>query len=249
MELFLMVRACKRAYANKIILIIPYFGYARMDRKVHDRTPISASDIAMILEKIGVDQIVSLDLHSPQIQGFFRNITIENIMPSVIFAPYFERKKLNNIIVAAHDYAIHRSRSLMGVLNQYDVTSKLAILTKYRSRPGVIDKMCLVGDVKGADVVMIDDICDTGGTLVESAKQLKLKGANKIYACITHPVLTKNAIERIKNSDIDEVILLDTIPIREDIPSKVVQLSVAPLIADAIKRMQNNESLSNLFNN
>ncbi|MFA6119652.1 MAG: ribose-phosphate diphosphokinase [Parachlamydiales bacterium] len=248
-ELMLMIRACKRANADKIIVVLPYFGYARQDRKTHDYSPISASDISMILEDIGADQVITLDLHCSQIQGFFHNISVLNLKTSIMFVPYFERKGLNELVVVAPDAgALNRARSLIDGLNQYGINARLSLIVKHRLQPGVVDKISLIGEVKGCDVIMIDDICDTGETLVQAAKALKIKGANKIYACVTHPIFSKNAIEKIENSDFEQLIITDTIPLKQDISSKIVQISMAPLIAETIKRVQNKEPITYLFN-
>lgn len=249
MELFLLVRSCKRASAKKITAVIPYFGYARQDRKLEERVPISAADIAMLLEMAGVDQIITLDLHCGQIQGFFQNISVDNLLTSLVFVPYFERKELKNLVVVAPDAgSLPRAQNFIDGLNQYGIEAKLSMIVKQRLNPKGNEKIFLIGDVKNSDVLIVDDICDTGLTLVQTAKELKMKGANKVYACVTHPVFSKNASDEIQKSELDEMIVTDTIPLKSDTPSKIVQISIAPLIAEAIKRCQNGESLSNLFN-
>jgi ribose-phosphate pyrophosphokinase len=248
MELFLMIRACKRASAKSVIAVIPYFGYARQDRKMEDRVPISASDIAMLLEQAGADQIITLDLHCEQIQGFFHNSSVDNLKTSVVFVPYFERKVLKNLVVVAPDAgALSRAKNFIDGLNQHGIEAQLSMIVKQRLQSGVIDKMYLVGDVKGCDVLIVDDICDTGGTLLKAAKELKRKGANKVYACITHPVFSKDALNEIQDSALDELIVTDTIPLKKQAPSNIVQVSIAPLVAEAIKRSQNGDSLLGLF--
>lgn len=247
MELFLLIRSCKRASAKKIIAVIPYFGYARQDRKMEERAPISAADIALLLETAGADQIITLDLHCGQIQGFFQKTPVDNLKTGVVFVPFFERKELKNLVVVAPDSgALPRAQNLIEGLNKYGIQARLSMLVKQRFNLKGLEKMYLIGDVKNSDVLIIDDICDTGVTLVHTANEMKTLGANKVYACVTHPVFSKNANETIKNSSLDEIIVTDTIPLKPDTSSKVVQISIAPLIAEAIKRSLNGESVSNL---
>jgi len=246
-ELYLLIRACKRASASKIIPVIPYFGYARQDRKEIDRVPISASDIAILLENAGIDHIITLDLHSGQIQGFFHNVSIDNLMTSIIFLPYFERKNFKELVVVAPDAgALGRAKSFIEGLHQYGVNAKFSMIIKHRSQ-GIIDEMYLIGDVKNKEVIIVDDMCDTGSTLIKASEELKKNGAKRIYGCVTHPVFSKNAIDRIKDSSFSEFIVSDTIPITQEISSNIVQVSIAPLLAEAIRRTQNGDSLSNLF--
>jgi len=245
MELFLLIRACKRASAKKITAVIPYFGYARQDRKTEERGPISAADIAMLLENAGADQIITLDLHCGQIQGFFQNISVDNLMTNIVFVPYIERKNLENLVVIAPDAgALARAKNFIEGLSQYNIKAQLSMIVKQPSSREVLEKLYLIGDVKNCDVVIIDDMCDTGVTLIQTAKELKKKGANKVFACITHPVFSKNFIEEIQGSGIDEMIVTDTIPMKYEISSKITQISIAPLIAEAIKRCQNKDTLT-----
>lgn len=249
MELFLLIRSCKRASAKKIIAVIPYFGYARQDRKTEERVPISAADIAMLLENSGVDQIITLDLHCGQIQGFFQNISVDNLLTTSVFVPYFERKDLKNLVVVAPDAgALPRAQNFIAGLNQYGIEAKISMIVKQRLNPKSAEKTYLIGDVKNCDVLIIDDICDTGLTLVQTANELKMRGANRIFACVTHSVFSKNASDEIQKSNLDEMIVTDTIPLRQETSSKVVQISIAPLIAEAIKRSQNGDSVSDFFN-
>jgi ribose-phosphate pyrophosphokinase len=246
-ELFLLIRSCKRASAKSITAVIPYFGYARQDRKTEERSPISAADIAMLLENAGVDQIITLDLHCSQIQGFFQNISVDNLLTNVLFVPYFQRKSFNNLVVIAPDAgAFRRSKNFIEGLNQYGMEAKLSMIVKQHLHQGEMEDE-IPADVKNCDVLIIDDICDRGVTITRIANELKMKGANKIYACITHPVFSNNALENIQNSKLDELIVTDTIPLKNETSSKVVQISIAPLIAEAIKRLQNGESLSPLL--
>lgn len=248
MELYLLIRACKRSSANRIIAVIPYFGYARQDRKHSDICPISASDIAMLLENAGVDHIISLDLHCAQIQGFFHNIPVDNLMTNVLFIPFFERKNVDNlVVVATHAKAVSRCRKCIEGLSRYNINSKLAVFARLKQQPNSSEELFLVGDVKNLDVLLVDDMCDTGNSMVKAAAELKKKGAKKIYAYVTHPVFSDDTMNKIKNSYIDEMIVTDTIPLRHQAPNNITQISTAPLIAAAIKRTQRGESLSNLF--
>ena len=248
MELYLLIRACKRASAKSIIAVMPYFGYARQDRKSKSRVPISASDVAMILELAGANHVIALDLHSGQIQGFFHNISVDNLSTSVVFVPYIARRELDNLVVVAPDTgAIKRAKNFQLGLNSYGIHSELAVIVKQRIKSGVAGEVELVGNVKGCDVIIVDDICDTARTLVKAAKELRENGAKKIYGCITHPVFSKNAISRIQASAFDELIVTDTIPLNQLAPPNIRQISIAPLIAEAIRRSQNGESLSYLF--
>jgi len=247
-ELYLLIRACKRASAKTITAVIPYFGYARQDRKMESRVPISASDIAMLIESAGANHIIALDLHCGQIQGFFHNSSVDNLMTSVVFVPYLERKELNKLVVVAPDAgAIRRAKNFIDGLSQYGINASLSMIVKQRLQAGVVDKIFLNGDVKGCDVLIVDDMCDTGGTLIRAAKELKRNGANNIYACVTHPVFSNQAIDQIKDSFFDELIVTDTIPLKQEIPKNITQISIAPLVAEAIKRSQNSESLSYLY--
>lgn len=248
MELFLLIRACKRSSAKSINAVIPYFGYARQDKKVEDRVPIAASDIAMLLESAGVDHIIAIDLHSAQIQGFFHKISIDNLMPSVIFIPYLERKDMKNLVVIApHAGALSRANSFINGLSKYGITSKLSMIVSHREKNGVIDNLFLIGDVKDSDVLIVDDMCDSGESLIKVSQKLKDKGANKIYACLTHPVFSKNAMQKLQNASFDKLFVTDTIPLKQDTPDNIMQISIAPLVAEAIHRSKNGDTLSNLF--
>ncbi len=247
MELYLLIRACKRSSAKRVVAVIPYLGYARQDRKYSENCPISASDIAMLLETAGADHIISLDMHTFQIQGFFHQAIVDNLMPNFLFVPYFVRKDIRKeIVIASQAGAITRSRKFIDGLNRYNIDSKLAVFTRLPQKNNKND-MFLIGDVKNLDVLIVDDMCDTGKSIVSAAKELKKKGANKIYACITHGIFSPGAIEKIKNSDIDEMVITDTIPLKQNLPDKITQISIAPLIAAAIKKTQRGDSLSNLF--
>jgi len=249
MELYLLVRTLKRSSAGSVTAVIPYYGYSRQDRKTESRVPISASDIAMLFELAGVDHIVAVDLHCGQIQGFFHHVPVDNLYASVIFVPYFaEKKNLQNPVVVSPDAGgVERAKKFIEGLNDYGVGAGLAVIVKQRAEAGVIDKMNLVGSVEGCDAIIVDDICDTAGTLVQAAKELKAQGARRVFACITHPVFSGPALTRIGSSVIEELVVTDTIPLKENVPPNIQQLSVAPILAEAIWRIHHGESVSPLF--
>ena len=248
MELYLFVRAMKRSAAKSVTVIVPYFGYARQDRKTKGRVPISASDVAMLIELAGADHVVAVDLHSGQIQGFFHTATVDNLFASVIFVPYVARMGLHDPVIVSPDAGgVERVKLFIEGLQSYGVQSRMAVIVKQRSEAGVVDSMHLVGSVDGSDAVIIDDICDTAGTLVQAAKELKEKGARRVFACITHPLLSGPACDRIGKSYLEELVVTDTIPLQGLTPPNLRQVSVAPLLADAIDRMSRGESLSDLF--
>lgn len=248
-ELYLLVRTMKRSSAKSVTAVIPYYGYARQDRKTESRVPISASDIAMLLELAGADHIICVDLHCGQIQGFFHETTVDNLHAAPIFVRYFSSKKdlINPVVVSPDAGGVERAKKFIEGLNWHGVDAGLAVIVKQRAGAGVIEKMNLVGDVEGCDVIIVDDICDTAGTLVHAANELKNKGANRVFACITHPLFSGPALERVGSSCLTELVVTDTIPSRSHLPSNVVTLSIAPLIAEAIDRTHNGESISHLF--
>jgi len=248
-ELYLLIRTMRRAHVAAITAVIPYYGYARQDRKTESRVPISASDIAMLFELAGVDNIICVDLHCGQIQGFFHEATVDNLYAAPIFVRYFSEKPdlINPIVVSPDAGGVERAKKFIEGLAWHGINAGLALIVKQRADAGVVEKMNLVGDVAGCDVIIIDDICDTAGTLVQAALELKISGANRVYACITHPVFTGPALHRIANSCLTELVVTDTIPAKTEFPENVVQLSIAPLIAAAIERTHNGESISNLF--
>lgn len=237
MELFLMVRAMKRASAKSVTAVIPYYGYARQDRKIMSQVPISASDVAMMIELAGADQVMSLDLHCGQIQGFFHGIPVDNLFASSIFVPYIAKQDLLDPVIISPDAGgVERAKIFIERLQSHGIESRLAIIIKQRAEAGVVESMDLVGRVNDSDVVIIDDICDTAGTLVLAAKELKKYGARRVFACITHPLFSGSAIDRIGSSCIDKLFVTDTIPLRSAIPPNVEQLSIAPALAEAIQR-------------
>lgn len=248
MELYLLTRTLKRSSAGTITAVVPYYGYARQDRKTESRVPISASDIAMLLENSGVDRVVTLDLHAGQIQGFFHNVPVDNIYGSIFMAPIFTELKLKKPVIISPDAGgVARAKKFRDTLAMYGIKADFAIIIKQRAGAGVIESANLIGDVKDRDVIIVDDICDTGGTLVKAAAELKKFGANKIYASITHPVFSQDAITKIENSEFEQIYVSDSIAIKPGKYKKITQVSVANLLANIIARLDQGESLSDLF--
>ncbi|OEF95754.1 ribose-phosphate diphosphokinase [Desulfuribacillus alkaliarsenatis] len=243
MEMLIMVDALKRASAKSINLVVPYYGYARQDRKARARDPITAKLIANLIEKSGADRIICMDLHAGQIQGFF-DIPLDHLISMPIFAEYFMNKGLSDVVVVAPDHGgVTRSRNLAQKLNV-----PIAIIDKRRPKANVAEVMNIIGDVEGKTCLMIDDIIDTAGTITLAAAALKEKGAKAVYAACTHPVLSGPAIERLQASEIEELIVSDTIALpTEKLIPKIKILSVAPLIGEAIIRIHERLSISKLF--
>jgi ribose-phosphate pyrophosphokinase len=248
-ELYLMIRAMKRASADRIHVVIPYYGYARQDRKMEGRVPISASDVAMLLELAGADHVIAVDLHCGQIQGFFHEAPVDNLFASNILVPYFaEKNDLQNLVIVSPDAGgVPRAKTFIEELDHFGKKAELAIIIKQRAEAGVVETMRLVGNVAGCDVVIVDDICDTAGTLVKAAQELKNQGARRVFACITHPLFSGQALSKIAESAIEELIVADTIPLRTTLPPNVKQISIAPLVAESIMRTHQGESISDLF--
>ena len=241
LELLLMIDAAKRASAYKIIAVIPYFGYARQDRKDKPRVSIASKLIANLLETSGVNRVITMDLHAPQIQGFFE-VPVDHLDSSLTFIPYINSLKLDDIIFAAPDVgSTNRVRELASYFN-----AEMVICDKYRKRANEISSMMLIGDVKDKNVIIFDDLCDTGGTLVKSASLLKEKGAKSVRALITHAVLSGNAYENINNSVLEELVVADTIKLQQYSP-KIKVISSANLFATAIRNAHENQSISDLF--
>ena len=245
MELLICIDALRRSSAKNITAVIPYFGYARQDRKVVPRTAISAKLVSNLITNAGAHRIVTVDLHAGQIQGFF-DIPVDNLFSTPIFSKHIKKYISNkNIICVAPDVGgVERARALGQKLNV-----GLAIVDKRRPAPGKSQVMNIVGNVKGKNCLLVDDIIDSGGTIVNAAKALKEKGAKDVYAYVTHGVLSGNAVEQINNSKIKKLILTDTIDNSNKIKksSKIVVLSISNLMAEAIKRISNSTSVSDLF--
>ena len=245
MELLLCIDALKRSSAKNITAVIPYFGYARQDRKVVPRTSISAKLVSNLITKAGADRVVTVDLHAGQIQGFF-DIPVDNLFATPIFARHIKKKiKIKNMICVAPDVGgTERARALGKILNV-----GLAIVDKRRPKPGQSQVMNIVGDVKGKTCVIVDDIIDSGGTIVNAAKALKDRGAKEVYVYITHGVLSGEAVKKIKNSVIKNLVITDTIDnnVRTKNVKNIEVLPISGLMGEAIKRISNSTSVSDLF--
>ncbi|WP_342470692.1 ribose-phosphate diphosphokinase [Ureibacillus sp. FSL K6-3587] len=245
MELLIMIDAVKRASARTVNVVIPYYGYARQDRKAKAREPITAKLVANLLETAGATRVIVLDLHAPQIQGFF-DILIDHLMAVPLLSEYFKSKGFSedDVVIVSPDHGgVTRARKMAERLK-----APIAIIDKRRPKPNVAEVMNIVGNVEGKICILIDDIIDTAGTITIGANALIESGAKEVYACCTHPVLSGPAIERIQNSVIKELVVTNTIKLPEEkmIP-KITQLSVAQLMAEAISRIYENKSVSTLF--
>jgi ribose-phosphate pyrophosphokinase len=241
MELLILTDALKRSSASSITAVIPYFGYARQDRKAAPRVPITAKLVADIIQTAGVDRVVTIDLHAGQIQGFF-NIPVDNLYGSLVFHDYITNKNFKNLIIASPDIGgVARARSFAKKLNV-----DMVIVDKRREKAGESEVMNIIGDVDGKNIVLVDDMIDTAGTIVKAAEALKQKGALSVMACCTHAVLSGAAYEKIKSDALDELVITDTIPLKQESP-KIKILSVAPLFAEVIRRVYHNESVNGLF--
>jgi ribose-phosphate pyrophosphokinase len=243
MELLVMLDAAKRASARRVTAVLPYFGYARQDRKDQPRAPITAKLVANLITTAGADRVMTMDLHSAQIQGFF-DIPFDHLYAAPVLVDYFLRRQVPNAVVVAPDIgSVKMARAYAKRLS-----ASLAIVDKRRPRPDAVEMMNVIGEVEGKNVVIFDDIVSTGSTLVEAAKALKDAGAGDIYAAATHGVLCGDAAERITSSPVNELVVTDSIPHAPGtLPQGVRVLSVAPLLAEAIRRIHDEESLSSLF--
>ncbi|MBT9670736.1 ribose-phosphate diphosphokinase [Secundilactobacillus kimchicus] len=246
MELLIMVDALRRASAETINVVIPYYGYARQDRKARSREPITAKLVANMLERAGVNRVVALDLHAAQIQGFF-DVPVDHMMGAPLLADYFITNHLDQdaVVVSPDHGGVTRARALAEFLK-----APIAIIDKRRPKANVAEVMNIIGDVKGKRCIMIDDMIDTAGTITLGAQALIDAGATEVYASCTHPVLSGPAIDRIQNSVLKEVVVTDSIQLpKEKQIGKIRQISVGPLIGDAIKRINENKPVSPLFHN
>ncbi len=243
MELLIMIDAMKRASAGRINAIVPYYGYARQDRKAKARDPITAKLVADLLVAAGADRVLTMDLHAPQIQGYF-NIPVDHLLGVPILVKYFKDKGMDNLVVVSPDHgSVTRARNMAQPLN-----APIAIIDKRRPAPNKSEIMNIIGEINGMNCILVDDMIDTAGTITNAANALKEMGAKSVMACATHPVLSGPAIERIQSSAIEELVLLNTIPIpmEKRIPIMKI-LSVAPLFAEAMIRVFTNDSISRLF--
>lgn len=243
MELLIMIDAMKRASAGRINAVVPYYGYARQDRKAKARDPITAKLVADLLAAAGADRVVTMDLHAAQIQGFF-NFPVDHLLGMPILVKYFREMQLENLVVVSPDIgSVARARNMAHPLD-----APIAIVDKRRPKANVCEVMNVIGDIEGKNVILVDDMIDTAGTITGAANALKDMGALDVYACATHPVLSGPAMERIEKSAIKQLVLLNTIPLPEEKRiEKIKLLSVAPLFAEAMMRIFTNDSISRLF--
>jgi ribose-phosphate pyrophosphokinase len=238
LELLLMIDAAKRASAYKVIAVIPYYGYARQDRKDRPRVSIGSKLTADLLSAAGVDRIITMDLHADQIQGFF-NVPVDHLYSSALFAPYISNLNLDNLTISAPDMGGSKRA------NAYSrhLQSEMVLCYKLRKKPNVIEEMSIIGEVEGRNVVIVDDMVDTAGTLVLAAEMMKERGAKSIRAFATHPLLSGNAVERINKSSIEELVVTDSIPINVH-SEKIRVLSIAEIFASTIQAVNTNSSIS-----
>ncbi|MFH1124060.1 MAG: ribose-phosphate pyrophosphokinase [Pseudomonadota bacterium] len=244
MQLLIIMDALKRASAKRITAVIPYYGYGRQDRKVKPRVPISAKLVADLITVAGAHRVVSMDLHAGQIQGYF-DIPVDNIFAAPLLLKYIRRHFADNLVIVSPDAGgVERARAFAKRLE-----ASLAIIDKRRDAPNVAEAMNIIGDVKGKTAIILDDMVDTAGTVTQAASALQERGAVKIFACCTHPVLSGPAIERINASPIDQLVVTDTIPLGEKARkcTKITPLSVADLLGETIKRIHGSDSVSTLF--
>lgn len=244
MELLIVIDALKRSSANRITAVIPYYGYARQDRKVQPRVPISAKLVADLITTAGADRLLTMDLHAGQIQGFF-NIPVDNLFSTPVMIDYIRDLSTRDLVVVSPDAGgVERARAFAKRLK-----ATLSIIDKRRDAPNQSEVMNIIGDVKGKNVFIVDDIVDTAGTLTKAAHALKKAGAKSVYACCTHAVLSGKAIERIEQSEIEQLIVTDTIPLSDEgnACKKIVVNSVADIVGETIHRINIAESVSSLF--
>ncbi len=241
MELLIMVDALRRSSANSITAVLPYFGYARQDRKAAPRVPITAKMVANLMQEVGIERIITMDLHAGQIQGFF-DVPVDNLYGSIVFRDYIRSKALKNPVIASPDVGgVTRARYFA---NQMGLD--LIIVDKRREKANESEVMNIIGSAKERDVILVDDMIDTAGTICKAALALKEQGATSVMALGTHAVLSGNAIKRIKESALDEVVVTNSIPLVQKC-DKITTLSVAPLFAEVIRRIYHNESVQSLF--
>ncbi|MBU1653111.1 ribose-phosphate pyrophosphokinase, partial [bacterium] len=245
MELLIMLDAAKRSSAKRITAVIPYFGYARQDRKDRPRVAITAKLVADLLATAGADRVLTMDLHAPQIQGFF-NVPFDHLFASGIFVDFYKQKKIPDLVVVAPDIG---SLKTVRFYAEY-LNVPMAVADKRRPTQNVSEIMNVIGDVKDKNILMVDDMVDTGGSLTQAALAVKDMGAKDVYACCTHGVFSGDAVEKINNSPIKEFVTTDTIPLRAGVKSdKIRVLTVSKLIGESIRRIYNEESISSLFIN
>lgn len=245
METLIMIDAMKRASAGRINVVLPYYGYARQDRKAKARDPITAKLVANLIVAAGADRVLTMDLHASQIQGYF-DIPLDHLLGGPLLSEYFNEKNIEDLVVVSPDLgSVTRSRKFANSLNG---EVPIAIIDKRRPRPNVCEVMNLIGEVEGKNVILLDDMIDTAGTIVNAVEAVKKFGAKDVYVCCTHAVLSGPAIERIENSSMKELVVLDTIQLPEEKQIEKIKVkSVAPIFAEAIDKIFSNKSVSELF--
>ncbi len=243
MEVLIMVDAMKRASVGRINVVMPYYGYARQDRKAKARDPITSKLVADMLVAAGTDRVITMDLHAAQIQGYF-DIPVDHLMGTPILVEYYKKENIDNIVIVSPDHgSANRARMMAEPLN-----APIAIVDKRRPEPNMSEIMNVIGDIEGKNCILVDDMIDTAGTICNAAEALIKLGGKSVSVCATHPVLSGPAMERLEKANLKEIILTNTIPISEDRKLKNMKiLSVAPLFAEAMNRIHNNESVSKLF--
>ncbi len=239
-ELVLLLDACRRASAHRVFAVIPYYGYGRQDR-VQERKPVSAKVVASMIQAEGADGVITVDLHSPQTQGFF-DVPIDNLSAAGLFEQHFEKKRDNVVVVSPDVGGVRRARNFAEKIG-----ASLAVIDKTRPRDNESEVMDIIGEAKGMKAVIVDDIIDTGGTIVKAAEALKNAGARGVSAFCTHPVLSGDAFKKISDSVLEELVVTNSIPLKPGAPEKIKQLSLAPLLAETIQRIHEGKSISNLF--
>jgi ribose-phosphate pyrophosphokinase len=242
MELLIMIDACRRASAQRITAVIPFFGYARQDRKDQPRVPITAKLVANLITAAGANRVLTMDLHAQQIMGFF-DIPVDHLYAAPVVYRYFNKKKLKDLVVVSPD--IGGTKMVSAYADMFH--APLAIVAKKRKSATEVEVLSVVGDIDGHDVLMVDDLTETGGTLTRAAAVLKQKGAKRVFAAISHAVLNAVALDRLKKSDLEELVTTDTVSHSKIKGFKFTELTVAPLLGEAIKRIHNAESVSSLF--
>lgn len=241
LELLMLIDAARRASAYRITAVLPYFGYARQDRKDQPRVAITSKLIANLITEAGADRIISMDLHAPQLQGFF-DIPFDHLYASNVFYKHFRDEKLKNIAIASPD--VGGSKMARGFAKRFD--ADLIIIDKRRPAPNVAEVMNIIGEPEGKDIILVDDLIDTGGTFTNAAKALKEAGANRVFGACTHAVLSSNAVEKLEDSPLKYLLVTDSIPVKRT-SSKIVVKSVSKLFAEAIRRTNSDRSISSLF--
>ncbi len=244
MELLVMIDACKRSSAHRVTAVMPYYCYARQDRKNKPRVPITARLVADLITRVGADRIVTMDLHAGQIQGFF-NVPVDNLYASPILLPYIKENFHENLVIVSPDAGgVPRARAYAKLLK-----AGLAMIDKRRTEPNRAEALNIIGEVEERTAIILDDMVDTAGTLVEATKVLLERGAKEVYACATHAVLSGPAVDRINNSPIKSLIVTDTLPVKEELAGngKIRRVSAARLFAQAIRSIHNEDSISTLF--